>query len=116
LALRHGAEAARRAVLATLNPLDAPAKVAAALDALGNGSLEAFQEAAGIAVSDTPTVETQIALLAALRALGPESPVQAPDGEAVLDGLVRSAGQGPAAQALARLRAGEMFGPPEEGM
>ena len=97
-------EATRAAVMGAINPVDTPAKLASAVEALGHASLNAFQQASGL--SPTPSVDapTHFALLAALRGLGAQSPVAVPDREAAKDALVTSQPPGVVGDALLRLR------------
>lgn len=53
---------------------------------------------------------THFALIAALRGLGPDSPVQVPDAEGVMDALVTAAGPGTLGDALLKLRVSSAFG------
>jgi hypothetical protein len=106
LALHLGVAGARATLRAAVNPLDTPAKTAAALDALGHAGLEAFQTAQGLAPTDTPDTETHFALIAALRDLGDAAPVQVPDAEAVKDQIVTAVPPGALGDALLRLRVG----------
>jgi hypothetical protein len=110
LAIHLGVEAAVAAVRAAVNPFDAPAKVAAALNALGHTELAAFQREQRLREGDQLDAPTHFMLIAALRGLGAESPVQIPDEEAIMDTLVTSAGPGAAGDALLRLRVSAAFG------
>lgn len=111
LSILHGVENAKTHLRNTVNPFDAPAKLGAALDALGYSDLGAFRASAGLAPGDTVDADTHFALIAALRALGPDSPVQIPDGEGVMDAMVTTAGAGTLGDALLRLRVSETFQP-----
>ncbi|GAA3876767.1 hypothetical protein [Celeribacter arenosi] len=104
LALHLGVEGTRRAVRHAINPFDAPAKTAAALEALGHASLDGYQRAKGLPTSDNIDEATHFALIADLRALGPDSPVAVPDREAAKDLLITSQPPGALGDALLKLR------------
>lgn len=104
MTIHLGVEATQTALRVAVNPFDSPARTAAALEALGHSGLTAFQQANGLALSDTITPETHFALIRALRALGPEGPVAIPDGEAAKDMLVMSQPPGVVGDALLKLR------------
>lgn len=112
LAIQLGAEGALAHLRAAAHPFDTPARLGAALDALGFSDLSAFRVAKGLPAGDQMDAATHFALFAALRRLGPESPVQVPDGEGVMDLLVTAAGPGPVGDALLRLRVSHAFGEP----
>jgi hypothetical protein len=114
LALQRGVDWAVAHVRAAANPFDTPARVGAAVDALGHPDLVAFRAAQGLPPGDQLDAETHFALFAALRGLGPDSPVQVPDPEAVMDALVTAAGPGTLGDALLRLRVSPAFGTPGE--
>ncbi|MEQ9261374.1 MAG: hypothetical protein RIG84_19985, partial [Roseovarius sp.] len=112
LAIHYGPQGAEAALRQAVNPFDSPARTAAALEAVGAASLTVFQQQNGLAVSETMTAETHFALIRALRALGPESPVQLPDREAAKDMLVTAVPPGAAGDALLKLRTDEALGQP----
>ncbi|MCL6285105.1 hypothetical protein M3P21_16365 [Ruegeria sp. 2012CJ41-6] len=109
LAIRSGVPQAITLSRAAINPFDTPAKLAAALQAVGHDSLNAFQTAQGLAPTETLDDASHFALLTALRALGPEAPVQMPDPDSTLDTLVTSLGPGPQGDALLKLRVTPAF-------
>ncbi len=109
LAIHMGVADAIAAVRAAINPFDAPAKVAAALNALGHTELSGFQRQHGLNEGEQLDTTTHFMLIAALRELGAESPVQIPDAEAIMDTLVTSVGPGAAGDALLRLRVSDSF-------
>jgi hypothetical protein len=98
---------------AAVNPADTPARLGAALDALGFADLAQFCVAQGLPPVDVVDDATHFALIAALQALGAQSPVQVPDAEAIMDAMVTSAGPGPLGDALLKLRLSEAFGNPD---
>lgn len=98
---------------AAVNPFDTPARLGAALDALGFADLGQFCAAHGLPPVDTVDDATHFALIGALQALGPQSPVQVADAEAFMDAMVTSAGPGALGDALLKLRLSEAFGNPE---
>lgn len=104
LAIHRGVDGAAAHARSAVNPFDTPARLGAALDALGYTDLGAFRTANGLPPGDTLDAPTHFALLDALAGLGPDSPVQVPDGEAVMDALVTAAGPGALGDALLRLR------------
>ncbi|MDP5216996.1 hypothetical protein Q5Y75_07190 [Ruegeria sp. 2205SS24-7] len=109
LAILSGVPQAITLSRAAINPFDTPAKLAAALQALGHDSLNAFQTAQGLAPTETLDDASHFALLTALRGLGPEAPVQLPDPDSTLDTLVTSLGPGPQGDALLKLRVSPAF-------
>lgn len=114
LALQRGVAGAVAHLRAAANPFETPARVGAALDALGQPDLGAFRAAHGLPPGDQLDDEAHFALFAALRGLGPDSPVQVPDPEAVMDALVTATGPGTLGDALLRLRVSPAFGTPGE--
>ena len=110
-AILRGPEAATALVRQAVNPFDTPARLGAALDALGASDLGAFRAACGLPPGDTVDDATHFALIAALRELGPDSPVQVPDAEAIMDALVTTAGPGPLGDALLKLRVSAALAP-----
>ncbi len=96
-----------------VNPFDTPARLGAALDALGFADLGQFCVAQGLPPVDVVDDATHFALIGALQALGPQSPVQVADSEAFMDAMVTSAGPGALGDALLKLRLSEAFGNPE---
>ena len=110
LGIQRGVEGAMAHVGGAVNPFDTPARLGAALDALAFTDLGAFRAAKGLPPGDILDGPTHFALIDALRALGPDSPVQVPDAEGVLDALVTAAGPGPLGDALLRLRVSPAFG------
>lgn len=115
-AILRGVDGASGLLRAAVNPFDTPARLAAALDALGYADLGSFRGAQGLPPGDTVDDATHVALVAALRALGPDSPVQVPDGEAIMDSLVTAAGPGTLGDALLKLRLSPAFGPAGTGV
>ncbi|MGL4321623.1 MAG: hypothetical protein ACRCS3_12230, partial [Paracoccaceae bacterium] len=113
LGIHLGSAGAVAHLRAAANPFDTPARLGAALDALGFADLAQFCGAHGLPAVDMVDDTTHFALIAALRALGPQSPVQVPDAEALMDAMVTSAGPGALGDALLRLRLSEAFGNPE---
>ncbi|MFA3916423.1 hypothetical protein [Ruegeria hyattellae] len=109
LAILSGVPQAITLSRAAINPFDTPAKLAAALQALGHDSLNAFQTAQGLTPTETVDDASHFALLTELRGLGPEAPVQMPDPESTLDTLVTSLGPGPQGDALLKLRVAPAF-------
>lgn len=109
MAVQSGVAAATTAARAAVNPFDTPAKLAAVLEALGVTDLPDFQRQHGLALTDTPDDPTHFALLSALRALGPEAPVEMPDPETAMDALVTTMGPGPLGDALLKLRVSPNF-------
>lgn len=114
LALQRGVEGAVAHARDAVNPFDTPARVGAAVDALGHVDLVAFRAAEGLPPGDQLDAPAHFALIAALRDLGPDSPVQVPDAEAVMDAFVTAAGPGTLGDALLRLRVSPAFGTPGE--
>ena len=110
-AILRGPEAATALVRQAVNPFDTPARLGAALDALGASDLGTFRAACGLPPGDTVDDATHFALIAALRELGPDSPVQVPDAEAIMDALVTTAGPGPLGDALLKLRVSAALAP-----
>ncbi|HMR60637.1 MAG TPA: hypothetical protein PKD62_08910, partial [Amaricoccus sp.] len=110
LGIQRGVEGAMAHAGGAVNPFDTPARLGAALDALAFTDLGAFRAAKGLPPGDILDGPTHFALIGALRALGPDSPVQVPDAEGVLDALVTAAGPGPLGDALLRLRVSPAFG------
>jgi hypothetical protein len=110
LAIHRGVEGAAAHAGAAVNPFNTPARLGAALDALGYTDLSAFRTSHGLPPGDMMDGPTHFALIAALRALGPDGPVQVPDPEAVMDALVTAAGPGAVGDALLRLRVSTAFG------
>ena len=113
LAIHLGVEGAIAHLRAAVNPADTPARLGAALDALGFADLAAFCTAHGLPVSDTVDDATHFALIRALQRLGPQSPVQVADAAAFMDALVTTAGPGAMGDALLKLRLTTAFGNPE---
>ncbi len=98
---------------AAINPFDTPARLGAVLDALGYADLGQFCVAQGLPTVDVVDDTTHFALIHALQAIGPQSPVQVADAEAIMDVMVTSAGPGALGDALLKLRLSEAFGNPE---
>ena len=115
-AILIGVEGATRLLRAAVNPFDTPARLGAALDALGFADLGSFRVAHQLPPGDTIDDATHIALIAALRQLGADSPVQVPDAEAIMDALVTTAGPGALGDALLRIRVSETFAAPNSGV
>lgn len=111
MALHMGVERAVAAIRAAINPLDTPARVAAALEALGHTEIGSFRKANGLPDGDQIDAPTHFALIAALRGLGADSPVQIPDDEAAMDLLVTGVGPGTVGDALLKLRVSETIQP-----
>lgn len=114
-AILVGVDGATRLLRAAVNPFDTPARLGAALDALGFADLGSFRVAHQLPPGDTIDDATHIALIAALRQLGADSPVQVPDAEAIMDALVTTAGPGPLGDALLRIRVSNTFASPGAG-
>lgn len=110
LAIQRGVAGTIAHLRMAVNPFDTPARLGAALDALGHADLGLFRAAAGLPPGDQVDDATHFALIAALRALGPDSPVQVPDAEGVMDALVTAAGPGTLGDALLKLRVSPAFG------
>ncbi|MGQ0564360.1 MAG: hypothetical protein ACT4OK_04735 [Gemmobacter sp.] len=110
LALHRGIDGAIAHLRGAANPFETPARLGAALDALGHVDLEAFRHAAGLPPGDQVDDATHFALVAALRGLGPDSPMQVPDAEGVMDAIVTTAGPGTLGDALLKLRVSPVFG------
>ena len=70
---------------------------------------------AGLSPGDIVDDQAHIALLAALRVLGPDSPVQVPDAEGIMDALVTAAGPGALGDTLLKLRLSPAFAEPGTG-
>ncbi len=115
-AILAGVAGAIRLTRAAVNPFDTPARLGAALDALGHADLGSFRAAVGVPAGDTVDDATHLALIAALRRLGPDSPVQIPDPEAIMDALVTAAGPGAPGDALLRIRMSDAFAGPDPAM
>ena len=111
LSIFLGVETAVTTMRAAINPFDTPARIAAALEALGYTEIGAFRQASGLPPGDQLDAPAHFALIAALRGLGTESPVQIPDDEAMMDLLVTGVGPGAVGDALLRLRVSTTIGP-----
>jgi hypothetical protein len=114
-AIHMGVAGAMALARAAVNPFDTPARLSAALDALGYSDLGAFRAAHRLPPGDVVDDQAHVALLAALRVLGADSPVQVPDGEAIMDALVTAAGPGTVGDALLKLRLSPAFAEPGTG-
>ena len=114
-AILAGVDGATRLLRAAVNPFDTPARLGAALDALGFADLGSFRAARQVPAGDTIDDATHIALIAALRQLGADSPVQVPDAEAIMDALVTTAGPGALGDALLKIRMSDTFASPGAG-
>jgi len=76
--VQQGVSGGMKFVVNAVGPVDTTAKRAAVLEALGHETLEDFQKAAGIAPDGDWGKRSHAAMVAAIRGLGPESPVEAP--------------------------------------
>lgn len=109
LAISLGAQQAIATLQSAVNPFDTPAKLSAALEALGHTDINGFRHAQSLPPGDQIDTPTHFALITALRTLGSSSPVQIPDAEAIMDMLVTTVGPGAAGDALLKLRVSEAF-------
>lgn len=115
LAIHLGVQPAIATLQSAINPFDTPAKLAAALQAVGHSELGSYRAVKGLASGEGMDIATHFALIADLRALGAESPVQVPDAQAAMDQIAVSVPPGAVGDALLRLRVSEAFETPVQG-
>lgn len=116
LAIHLGVQPAIATLQSAINPFDTPAKLSAALQAVGHSELGSYRAVKGLPTAEGMDTATHFALVADLRALGAESPVQVPDPQAVMDQIVISVPPGAVGDALLKLRVSEAFETPvQEG-
>lgn len=90
--IQMGVHGAKRWIISAVGPLEAEAVRRQALAALGHADLRSFQVATpGLAVDGEWGPETHAAMVAALRALGPNSPVPVPTPDQMISAMVRRA-------------------------
>ena len=91
-AVQMGVGGGMRFAVNAVGPIQTDAQRADALRALGHESLEDFQRSvSGVTVDGDWGKQSHAAMMAALRALGPASPIEIPDYEQSLDMLVQAA-------------------------
>lgn len=104
-AIAQGLNGARHWVIETVGPAQTAAQRAAALRALGFEDVAAFQAASPDLLKDEQFGPiTHAALVAALRSLGPTSPLPVLTPGQMLDAMVQRAASQPWGHRLARLR------------
>ena len=89
--IHMGVAGARRWILQAVSPITDDAKRTAALGALGQADVAAFQRANNLEATGAFGTQTHAALLAALRALGAKAPFPMPAPADMLDKLVTAA-------------------------
>ncbi len=103
--VQMGVEGAKRWIASTVGPVSTPALQQQALAALGYTDLQSFQaKTAGLQADGVLGPMTHAALTAALRKLGPGSPVPVMTRDQMLDALVRRAAGHPWRARVDRLR------------
>jgi hypothetical protein len=91
-AVQMGVNGARQWIIGAVGPITTPALRQQALASLGHADLRAFQEATpGLEPDNLWGPMTHAALVAALRGLGPASPIPVPTLDQMLDAMVRHA-------------------------
>ncbi len=103
--IQQGPAGGMRFVVDAVGPVDTTAKRTAMLEALGHEDLTAFQTARGIGADGEWGKRSHAAMVAAIRDLGAESPVEAPGYAQMLDQINAAASTQMFAARVAELRA-----------
>jgi hypothetical protein len=107
--IQMGLHGARRWIISAVGPLGAEATRRQAMAALGFSDLRSFQAATpGLRVDGEWGPDTHAAMVSALRALGPASPVPIPTTDQMVEAMVRRAASEPWHSRIEALRAAAM--------